>query len=162
MAGIAGLQFLITPFFSFQGIGPDLFVIFLVFYTFHVDWRHISPLAFFVGLVQDLITNSFFGLETASYVLGALVLQFFAIRFDREKRWIQLASLFCVSWFMLIIFSLLSFFIEAHSISGEWILIKTISIALYTTGVGFLVYPVLEKHALSLFGRKQYELFLKP
>ena len=161
VVGIVWLEFSFLPLLSLKDIKPDFFSIFLAFYAFRVNWRQIVPLAFFVGVVQDLITNSFFGLETVSYVGGALLLRFFAIRFDQEKRWVQLAGLFSVSWLVFIIFLVFSFLFEVHYSSGEWILTKTVLIALYTTILGSLLFPLLEKYLLPILGPRQYELFPK-
>ncbi|MBI1977591.1 MAG: rod shape-determining protein MreD [Candidatus Omnitrophica bacterium] len=159
LAILVWFELSLLPLFSILQIKPDLFLIFLTFYAFRIDWNQIIPLAFLLGIVQDLVTNSLFGLETASYVGGAMLLHFFAVRFDREKRWIQLASLFCVSWLILILFSVFSILMEGHRIPLEWVFTKTFLIAIYTTALGAACFPVFEKWLIPFFGPRQYELF---
>ena len=159
LAGLAWLELSLLPFFSIRQIKPDFFLIFLAFYAFRVHWKHILTLAFLVGLIQDLLTNSFFGLETASYVGGAILLQFLAIRFNQDKLWIELASLFSFSFVTLLLFPLLSFAIQERQHWDEGIVMKPFLIALYTTAVGFVVFSVFEKWLKLVLRTKQYELF---
>lgn len=148
------------PLFSIGQITPDFFFIFIAFYAFRINWNRVLTLAFFVGFIRDLLTNSFFGLETASCVGGALLLRFFVIRFDRDKHWIQLASLFAFSWFSLLLFLALEFFlIRKHLRLSEWNFWKAFLVSVYTTAVGSLLFPLLEKLPRSIFREKQYELF---
>ena len=158
--GIVWLELSLLPLVTIGQIKPDLFLIFIAFYAFRINWRRVVTLAFFVGLIQDLLTNSFFGLETASYVGGAILLRFFALRFDRDKRWIQWASLFTFSWFRLLLFVALSFFIEDQvSRLNEWVLMKTFLISVFTTVAGAALFPLLERLPRNIFREKQYELF---
>ncbi len=146
--------------FSINQIKPDFFFIFIAFYAFRISWKRVVTLAFFVGLIRDLLTNSFFGLETAACVGGALLLQFFVIRFDRDKRWIQLASLFAFSWFNLLLFLALKFLLfREYFHFSEWIFLKMFLISIYTTAVGSFAFPLLEQLPRSIFREKQYELF---
>ena len=127
-----------------------------------MNWREAVALAFLIGVIQDLVTNSFFGLQTISYVGAALFLQFFSVRFDREKKWIQLAGLFSATWLVVILFSVFSFAIGTRYFSeAEWMFTKSVLIASYTTAFGFVFYPSFEKYLLPLFGPRQYELFAK-
>lgn len=152
-------EFSILPLFSLGGIKPDLFFIFLSFYAFRIRWKHTIQLAFALGLAKDLLTNSFFGLETASYTLAAILLQFLAIRFDREKPWIQMAGLFSFSWISLILFSLFALLIQTPYGFSEWVFLNTFLISLYTTALGALLFPAFEKWLKPPLKSKQYELF---
>ena len=149
----------LLPFFSIGSIKPDFFLVFLAFYAFRINWKRIIALSFFVGLAQDLVTNSFFGLETASCVGGAILLRFLALEFDREKRSIQLVGLFVFSWLTLLLFMLLSFLVGEHYPFGEEAFVRALFIAVYTTAFGWLVFPVFEKWLKPALAVKQYELF---
>ncbi|MBI4395224.1 MAG: rod shape-determining protein MreD [Candidatus Omnitrophica bacterium] len=149
----------LLPFFSIRQIKPEVGLIFLVFYAFRINWKSVVKLAFLIGILEDLITNSFFGLHTASYMGGALLVQFFAIRLDREKRWIHLASLFSVSWFSLLLYLLFAFLVQDLRYWDERIFLQTFFIAIYTTAVGFFLFPLFEKWLLKPLQEKQYELF---
>ncbi len=147
----------VLPFCSIHGIKPDLIFIFIAFYAFQIDWKRLVLLAFVLGIIRDLLTNSFFGLETASFVGGALLLQFFADQFYRE-RWIQILSLFLFSWVTLILYSIFTFVTEGHYFN-EWMLAQTFFISVYTTVVGAILFPIFEKRLKQVLRVKQYELF---
>ena len=149
----------LLPFFLIRGIKPDLPFVVLAFYAFRVNWKRVVTFAFWVGLIQDLLVNSFFGLHAASYVLGSLALQFFALRFDRDKLWIQMASLFCFSFLTLFIFSGISFLVEAPVWSDEWFLFRLFGISFYTVLVGLVLFPLLDHWLKLMFPNRQYELF---
>lgn len=153
------LELTIFPFFFIWGIKPDLFLLFLAFYAFRIDRRGIIPLAFLLGFVKDLLTHSFFGLETASHAAGAVLLQFFAVRFDRDERWIQLAGLFSFSWCTLIFYFLAAWLVGAPYQLNEAMFVKSFFISGYTTSVGFVLFPVLEKWLKPTLHARQYELF---
>lgn len=147
----------ILPFCSIRGIKPDLIFIFITFYAFQIDWKRLVPLAFVLGIIRDLLTNSFFGLETASFVGGALLLQFFADQFYRE-RWIQILGLFLFSWATLILYSIFTFITEGHYFN-ERMLAQTFFISIYTTVIGAILFPIFEKRLKQVLYVKQYELF---
>ena len=149
----------LLPFFSMGEVKPDLPSVLLAFYAFRVNWKRVVVLAFLVGLIQDLLTNTFFGLHTASYVGGSLAIQFFALRLDRDKLWIQMASLFCFSFFGLLIFSGFSFIVQEPSWFDEWFLMKLFGISLYTVLIGLILFPLLEHWLKLVFSSRQYELF---
>ena len=159
LLGLIWFELSFLPLFSIEQMKPDLFFIFLVFYAFQINWKRVVTLAFLIGFIQDLVTNWFFGLQTASYVAGAVLLQFFAIRFDRDKRWIQLTSLCAFSWVSLLLFSFLAFLIQPRYHLGEWVLVKTFLISIYTTVIGAILFPLFEKWLKPALRDKQYELF---
>lgn len=148
----------VLPIFSIRDVKPDLIFIFITFYAFRINWKQLMPLALVLGIVRDFMANSFFGLETASFVCGALLLQFFADQFYRDKRWIQILGLFSFSWLTLLIYSVFSFVIKGHFLN-ELMLIKTFFIALYTTAAGIILFPLFEKWLKPALNVKQYELF---
>ncbi len=158
LAFLFWLEISILPLFSIGRVKPDLIFVFLSFYAFQIDWKRLIPLAFVLGIVRDLLANSFFGLETASLIGGALFLQFFADQFYRDERWVQALGLFSFSWLTLILYAFFCFVTDGHPFN-EPILMNTFFISLYTTGLGVLLFPLFTKwfkHALHV---KQYELF---
>jgi len=160
LAGLIWLELSCVPYISIRMIRPDLFFIFLVFYAFRVSWKNVIAIAFLLGFLRDLLSNTFFGLETASYTVAALGLRFLAIRLDREKRWIQLASLFSFSCAALFIFSCLALTVEPEGTVNSWFLAKSFSISIYTTTLGFVFLPLLDRWLRpKLHIARQYELF---
>lgn len=156
---LAWLELTIFPFFFIWEIKPDFFFLFLAFYAFRINRREILPLAFLLGFIKDLMTNSFFGLETASYAVGAVLLQFLAVRFDRDERWIQLAGLFSFSWCTLIFYFLIAWLVGQPYPFNEAALVKSFFISGYTAVSGFVLFPVLEKWLKPTLHARQYELF---
>ena len=153
------IEFSLAHYFSLGEAKPNFPFLFLVFYAFRVQWKRLVTLAFGLGLALDLLTNVHFGLQTASLVVGAVILKFFAVRFDRDKRWIQLACLFSFSWSALLGFALLSVFVEGPNRMNEWMLGESVFASLYTTAVGACLFPLLEKWLVPALRPKQYELF---
>ena len=159
LAALFWTELSISPFLSIYQMKPDLPFVVLAFYAFRVNWKQVVTLAFLIGLIQDLLTNTFFGLHTASYVAGSLALQFFALRFDRDKLAIQMTSLFCFSFLSLLIFSVLSFIVQEPSWFDEWFLMKLFGISLYTMLIGTILFPLLDRGLKLVFPSRQYELF---
>lgn len=157
--GLIWLKLTLSPVLSVHSVRPDLFFIFLVFYAFRIHWKPIVPLAFLMGLIQDLVTNSFFGMSIAAYVGAAALLRLFVIRFDRDKLWIQLASLFVFSWTASTLFLILCFVTRSMVYVNEWIVLKPLLIAFYTTAFGALLFPMFGKWLQPVLHAKQYELF---
>lgn len=152
------IEISILPFCTIRGIKPDLIFIFITFYAFQIGWKQLIPLAFALGMARDLMTNSFFGVETASFIGGALLLQFFADQFYRDERWIQAVGLFSFSCFTLLLYSIFTFVTEGHYFD-EQMLSKTFFVSLYTTALGLILFPFLEKRLKHVLYVKQYELF---
>ena len=149
----------LLPLFTIKYIKPDLPSVLLAFYAFKVNWKRLISFAFIIGLIQDFLTNSFFGLHTASYVMGSLALQFFALRLDRDKLWIQMASLFNFTLISLFVFSFLSFVVQEPHRLDEWMFFRMCGISVYTVVVGLILFPVLDHWLKIVFHTKQYELF---
>ena len=159
IAGFLWTELSLLPIVTIGSIRPDFFLVFLVFYAFRIDYRSVVELAFFLGLLRDLFTTTSFGLETASFVLGGVFLRSIAIQFDREKRWIQLASLFMCSWLTLVTFSVLALLIQSHYGLNSWGLANAFYTACYTTLAGALILPLFDKWFGLMLRQKQYELF---
>ena len=152
-------QFALLPYISIRNVKPDLFFIFLAFYAFQIDRKTLPMLGFILGLIRDLCSNTFFGLETASVLGGSVVLYFLAARFDREKFWIQIASLFTFSFLTLTLFAVLAMMIQPNYGLNEMVLSQILLITIYTSVFGVLLFPFLNKWLLRALSGKQYELF---
>ena len=159
LLGLVWLELSLLPFFSVWGVKPDLFFVFLVFYAFRINWKRVIGLALILGLAKDFLTHSFFGLEAASHTAGAVLLQFLAVRFDRDKRWVQLAGLFSFSWFTLMVYSVMAWIVQAPYQFGSDMAKKSFLIATYTTLAGLVLFDVLERWLKPTLRDKQYELF---
>jgi len=153
------LELSFLPLISVEWLKPDLFAIFLTFYAFQIDRKHLLILALILGLAKDLLSNAFFGLETICYISGTVFLQIISDQFDRDKRWIQIVSVFLFTFFTLTMFSSLMLLVQPRygiTFSG---FIKICFVAIYTMAVSFVGFPVLQKWVSPVFRQKQYELF---
>jgi rod shape-determining protein MreD len=156
---LAWMELSLIPALSIRMVKPDLFFVFLVFYAFRVNWHRVTVLALMLGLLKDLFSNSFFGLETASFTVAAVLLEFLAVQFDREKRLIQCLSLFAFSWVAMLVYSFLSSVVQADLAVDSHLTSTMFVAALYTTLVALALFPFLEKWVRPLLAAKQYELF---
>lgn len=157
--GIVWLELTLIPMFSYGAFRMDLFIIFIAFYAFRVGWKELIWVALICGFLKELVSNSFFGLQMASYAGGAFLLQFIASRFDRDDRWIQLAGLLSFAWLVLILYVTLGLLIGLFDSFNGSVGLESILIALYTTLVGFFIFPLLEKWLRPQLKVRQYELF---
>lgn len=148
----------LLPYFAIRNIKPDLIFILIAFYAFQVDWKRLVPLAFLLGVIRDLMTNAFFGVETASLVGGAFLLQFFADQFDRDERWLQLSGLFTFSCFTLLLYAIFSFVTKPYPIR-EQVFLNIFFTSVYTTVLGAVLIPFFVKVLKQHLFVKQYELF---
>jgi rod shape-determining protein MreD len=160
LAVIVWLELCVLPLFSISFVKPDLFFVFLVFYAFRVSWKHVLVVAFLLGLCKDLLTNSFFGIETAAYAGGAILIQFLAMQFDRDKRLIQWGGVFILSLVSLIFYVLLECAISGSPLGSLTQLVgRLIFISVYTTVIAIALFPVMERWLRPLLVGRQYELF---
>lgn len=153
------LQISFPKFSSLYQIKPDFFLIFLTFYAFQINWKKTLSLAVFIGLTKDLFSNSFFGIETASIMVAALLLQFCAAQLDRDKKTIQITSLFMFTLIHLFLFSILNFVVGGKWLLDQTFLIKCFLISAYTSMAGFVLFPFFERWLKYILHDKQYELF---
>ncbi len=159
LLGLVWVELTILPAVAIYGIKPNLFFVFLVFYAFHVNYRSLVVLALLFGLVKDVYTNTLFGMETASYVISAALLEFVVLRLEREKTWIQWMSLFVFSWASVLIFSLLAVVIHKPYGVSVKVLRDSFFVALYTLFLGFAIFPLLSRWIRFGARTRQYELF---
>ncbi len=151
-------QLSIRPVIAIRGIQPNFFFILLAFYGFKIDRKSMPFLALVFGLIEDLFANTFFGLHTSSYVAGAIVLQFLAVRFDRDKGWIQMLSLFTAVLFSSVFFLVLGLFFQPNLGMSQLLLVSAIMDSLYSMLLSWILFPLFEKWLKPLLD-KQYELF---
>lgn len=154
------LQLTVVPLFSFWEIGPDLLLLFVAFWGLILDRNSAIFCAFLTGLLKDFLTNGYFGLETTSFVIAALILIEITIRFDRTDRWVQIWGTFIFVFSELLIFYFLSTTVEDKSYAGMPYFFKSFLIAVYTT----IFSPFSFSFLKSIFGiselpARQYELF---
>lgn len=157
--GLFWLELSFLPMITDSQARPDLFAVFLTFYAFQINRKHLALWGFLLGFLKDVFGNSFFGLETASYVSGAVLLQFISDQFDRDKRWIHLISVFLFCFFTLSMFTGLKFLVYPFD-GVTWIELREIfMISIFSSVLSFFLFPLLEKWLKQVLHQKQYELF---
>lgn len=90
------------------GVRPDLFIIFIVFWSFLIDRRSAPQVAIALGLIRDLFAAGFFGAETFSYFLAACFISVVSLKLNRQNNWMRGLTCF--------VFSLVHFWIYALTV----------------------------------------------
>lgn len=152
-------QMSFAPFLTWHGIRPDVTLLLLAFFAFFIDYHQLLLYAFLVGVLRDMLTNAFFGLETASLVVGALVLGQIAMRFDRSDKRIRWAGTFAFSFVTLLVSALLFAVTSRENWWGNVSFLRSFLIAVYTTLSGFVFFPLFYWMFQIEPRVKQYELF---
>ena len=67
------------------GVRPDLFLIFIVFWSFAVDRRSAPVVAIILGLIRDIFASGFFGSETFSYFLAGFLVSIISLKIERQN-----------------------------------------------------------------------------
>jgi rod shape-determining protein MreD len=150
-------QLTVLPYFTILGVQPDLGV--SIFISMVLLFPHVSLLlfAFFIGIVEDLFFNGYFGMRTMMYLFSAFTLSFFINRLDFVHVALRAVLFFC--------FALLAFFAELalNSILSRQLLIGPYEIfyiicrAFYTMFTSLAMYAILKRYYSRRL--KQYELF---
>ena len=132
--------------FSFR---PDLFLILIIFWAFVINQRTVPQVSLVMGLVRDLLSSSFFGVETLTYFAVGCLVSLLSLKIDRQNLWIRGGVSF--------LFSFAHFFLLAVALSLTD-LSRTIPLSflgyaffnsLYTALVALWLIPFLER--LSFF-----------
>ncbi len=153
------LQMAVFPVIAFRDIVPDSPLLLVAFFGLILDRERVVVYAFFAGFLKDLFVNSYFGLETASFVLGAIVLNQITSRFDREDPWVQAWATFLFSFFVLVAFCLFSAVVEERAPVHFLVWVKSLSIAGYTVIFIPVVFPLFKSIFRVQTLTRQYELF---
>lgn len=146
-----------VPFISIDGVGPDLFFIFLVFYAFHISWKTVPIPAFLIGLAKDILTNSYFGLETFSLVTASILLGLAASKIERDNAWLRYLVTFIFSVTAMSVFSVSFLILEGSPRLIAFSFARVFYVSVYTVFVSPLVFFFLDR--LLKVRSRQYELF---
>jgi len=79
------------------GARPDLFLIFIVFWSFAVDRRSAPLVAIVLGLVHDTFASGAFGAETLSYFIAGFLVSLVSLKIDRQNFVMKGATCFVIS-----------------------------------------------------------------
>ncbi len=86
------LETSLMPYFSFRGVGSDFLLLFAVSFTILQGNRLGIFSAFCFGLLEDIVTGSFFGVRTLAKMAAAFVCGFFSNRVFKEQTILPLVS----------------------------------------------------------------------
>lgn len=151
------LDVVLIPHFGLRNYSPSFLLVLVVFYAFYVDWENVPYFAFLVGLLREVFSNSAFGLQIISFLIGAFVLRFLLRKVDRESLSMQLLATAIFSVLVLSVFNV-GFLMMKSRFSlflCDWS--KIFLVSGINTALSFFVF--------LWFGRKmkvrdrQYELF---
>ena len=152
-------QISLAPLFTIWGVAPDFIFLFFAFFTFFLNRNRVYWWAFGVGLMRDLLSNTFFGLETISLVCGTLVLIQICKRFDSKDNWVQIWATFLSTLLGLIIFLLFFSLVQDYLLVRFLHFVRALFIAGYTTLLMPFLFPLLKNFFRIKSFKKQYELF---
>lgn len=148
--------YVVTPVVNVRGIGPDLWVLLLLFYAFRIDWKRSPLFAFSIGLLKDLLSAHFFGLETFALGASAILLSYVLGKVERDDPLIFTVSAFLFTlvyeWIVCAGFALTS---DAVPLL-PYFLARSFWSAVYTVAVfpfAFLVFQSIAEDRHSFQGR---------
>ena len=101
----------------------DFFIILLIFQAFYINREKTLFVALALGLLQDLFSNSLFGVGIFSYGVTSLYLMWMTKKFDRESGFV-IACATVASFMSVFLISLLfhwSTFSNAHAVTSALI-----------------------------------------
>ncbi|MBI4549466.1 MAG: rod shape-determining protein MreD [Candidatus Omnitrophica bacterium] len=80
------------PFIEIRGIKPDFWVLIVLFYAFRADWRTVPFFAFLIGLIKDILSPRYFGVEIFTLGMAALILSYTLGKLERQDPWVVVLS----------------------------------------------------------------------
>jgi len=155
---LAVLDGAVMPAFQIRAVYPSLLCLFVCYASFQWGASKTVFVAFWAGLLRDLLGGGSIGLEATLMVLLALLLDFLVQKMERQLTWIYYVITFLFVFFAGVLSFLLTSAgkLPATSVGGYFGIIAMN--ALYTSAL----LPFFNFFANGWFGRssgKQYELF---
>lgn len=92
IVGLFVLETSLMPYFSFRGVGPDFLLLFAVAFTIQQGSRLGVFSAFCFGLLEDIVTGSFFGVRTLAKMTASFICGLLSNRVFREQTILPLVS----------------------------------------------------------------------
>jgi rod shape-determining protein MreD len=131
------------------GIRPDLFIIFVIFFSLKVDIKQASLLNFFVGLTKDVFSVGPLGLNAFLFIICGLLISLIKDRIFKEHPFTQAVITFLTSSLYGIGYVLI-LFLSSYSVSISGVWWRTAGAAFYTTLIVLLAYRLLQRLSISL------------
>lgn len=135
-------------FLTLFGIRPDLFVIFVIFFSLRLRKKYAILFSGSLGFIKDIFSFAKFGTTTISFVICSLVIDKIksSIYQDEYERLLQLVMVFSIC----LLNSVLFYFINIKAISAELSFFKSLFFimlpeALYTTAISPLIFHIFKK-----------------
>lgn len=153
---VGSLYFL--PYLGIQGVCPDGWVLFTLYYAFRVDWKRAPLLALAVGLFKDLMSLRPFGIEIFSLGCVTLILSYVLGKLDREEPVIQVTAVVLFSLLYEVLRTVSLGFLGGFEILPSDVAVRPLGVALYTLvaypAAFFLFDVVAEGPRRSIFGAR--------
>ncbi len=73
------------PFFKIREIQPDLWILLVLFYAFRVDYKRAPLFSLGIGLLKDILSTRFFGLEIFSLGMVTILLSYVLGKIERDE-----------------------------------------------------------------------------
>jgi rod shape-determining protein MreD len=134
------LQTTVFQFLRVAGVSPDLILVLVVFFAISNGPRHGAVLGFVGGLVQDLLSGFYIGMNALSMALTGYIVGLGYHTLFRESPWIMaaiafIASLGAQSLNYLLLLSLGVTILPANALFGV-----IVPVAVYNSAVAVLAY----------------------
>ena len=152
-------QMALAPILSIRDIAPDFVYLIFVFFVFFLSREQVIWWSIGIGLVRDLLSNTFFGIETIALVGSVLFLGQIVLHFDREDAWVQIWATFLSTLVGMLIFLFFVSLVQDTVSIGYTHFLKSVLIAVYTSILIPIVFPILRGYFHISSFVKQYELF---
>lgn len=110
VAGLYVLQSSILPLLAYHGISPNLLLLMTVSFAFLHGPRYGVLMGFIAGLLQDLATGTFFGVDVFSYMSAGFICGKFSDQVFKEQLFLPLLASMVATvahYFLLVAFLLL-------------------------------------------------------
>lgn len=130
-------------------VRPDLFLILIVFWAFCIDRQSTVQIALILGLLRDIFSTGFFGIETISYFLIGCLAALVSLKVSKSSPWMRAVALFIFSLLNLCFFFLLENLFLEEAVASAHFWSSGILYALYTTLLGFWLMGFLERRVYA-------------
>lgn len=122
--GLYVLQSSILPLLSYHGISPNLMLLLTVSYAFLRGMRYGTLMGFCAGLLQDLATGTFFGIDVFSFMAIGCICGKFSDQVFKEQLFLPLtvslvataAHYFILAFFMFLLGFRFHFILHMQSV----------------------------------------------
>lgn len=141
---------------EFFSVRPDFFLILIVFWAFVID-RRISPqIGLVLGLIRDIFSAGYFGIETLSYFFVGCLISLLSLKVEKQSFWMRGATIFVFSLIHCVVYAFVDQFVVRETALPGSFWLASIAGSLYTALLGCWLIGFLERRLFSQHSRLLY------